>query len=130
MNTALGAIRLRLLHDGSPNATAWVEDIARTDGCGNGCTIYRAEPVPAGWGVGGSYGPPYALLQGSFKRQPGKKERARLQKETGCVLQRGSVIIIDQEDKTDSLSARNHDEPVPQNPASRNAVIGELKMHL
>lgn len=72
--TEHGEFRVRLFSDGAPLAAAFVREVARVaPGC-NGCRFYRAEPVPPNWGSldspdswdGGRWGPPYALLQGSF----------------------------------------------------------------
>ena len=72
-----------------------------TNPCGtspptHSCRFYRAEPVPPGWGRDWFFGPPYALLQGSFggaKVDPFPLRRAA---EGGLVLQRGSLILIDE----------------------------------
>lgn len=69
-----GDVRLRLFADAAPLAAAFVREVARVAPSCEGCRFYRAEPVPPGWGSaelpdswdGGRWGPPYALLQGSF----------------------------------------------------------------
>lgn len=72
--TEHGEFRLRLFSEGAPLAAAFVREVARVSpGC-TGCKFYRAEPVPPNWGSldapdswdGGRWGPPYALLQGTF----------------------------------------------------------------
>ena len=94
--TPKGKIRLRL-NAASPNASRWLTAIAASASRCRGCRFYRAEPVPKGWGRDWNYGPPYALLQGSFLAAGATRELARpeLRREAGCVLQRGMLIIID-----------------------------------
>lgn len=97
----LGRVRVRLARAASPNATRWLTTRAAaaagssSSSCA-GCRFYRAEPVPPGWGRRWFFGPPYALLQGSFGGRasepfpllPGPAEG-------GLVLDRGSLIMID-----------------------------------
>jgi hypothetical protein len=107
--TSLGRIRVRLARSASPNVTRWLE--ARVAAAANrvnspwlsrpaglapcsGCRFYRAEPTPKGWSEDWFFGPPYALLQGSFggvARSP----FALLEREGGLIVRRGSVIMID-----------------------------------
>ncbi|PNH01059.1 hypothetical protein TSOC_013072 [Tetrabaena socialis] len=60
-------VRLQLRRDWAPKACAAVARMAAgaARGCA-GCTWYRHEPAPEGWGVGGFFGPPYGLLQGGL----------------------------------------------------------------
>lgn len=72
--TEAGDVRVRLFADAAPLAAAFIREVARAAPSCSGCRFYRAEPVPAGWGSrelpdswsGGRWGPPYALMQGSF----------------------------------------------------------------
>lgn len=72
--TEAGEARVRIFADAAPNAAAFVRGVLRAAPSCTGCNFYRAEPVPAHWGSkewpdswnGGRWGPPYALLQGSF----------------------------------------------------------------
>ena len=59
------------------------------------CRFYRAEPVPLGWGKDWFFGPPYALLQGSFGGAASHPFPLAAGKEGGLVLRRGSLILID-----------------------------------
>ena len=115
LQTRVGHVRFRLARDASPNATRWLEErAAGATGAAtataaaargipvaalpafkacSGCRFYRAEPVPAGWGHDWFFGPPYALLQGSFGGASSKP--FALGKEGGLILRRGSVIMID-----------------------------------
>mmetsp|Transcript_64757 Transcript_64757/g.204469 ORF Transcript_64757/g.204469 Transcript_64757/m.204469 type:complete len:155 (+) Transcript_64757:636-1100(+) len=43
----------------------------QADACTVACQFYRAELTPPGWGEGGFFGPPYALLQGGIRPLPG-----------------------------------------------------------
>ena len=54
--------------------------------------------MPPHWGHNASYGPPYALLQGSFRAggAHGTDAEPHLVREEGCVMRRGVLIIIDQ----------------------------------
>ena len=54
--------------------------------------------MPPRWGHNLSYGPPYALLQGSFRAggAHGTDAEPHLVREEGCVMRRGMLIIIDQ----------------------------------
>lgn len=72
--TDSGEFRVRLFADAAPLAAEFIRRVAGVaPGC-SGCRWYRAEPVPVNWGSldapdswnGGRWGPPYALLQGSF----------------------------------------------------------------
>lgn len=98
LSTHLGAVRLRLNVKGSPKAVAWLRGLARAPHRCHGCCFYRAEPVPPRWGLHASYGPPYALLQGSFRADGARGTDAapHLVQEEGCVLRRGMLIIIGQ----------------------------------
>ena len=98
LTTSLGTVRLKLNAVGSPKAAAWLRGLARAPHRCHGCRFYRAEPVPPGWGRNGSYGPPYALLQGSFRPDGarGADAQPKLAREAGCVLRRGMLIVIDQ----------------------------------
>eukprot|EP00966_Prymnesium_polylepis_P330683 7386303-Prymnesium_polylepis.1 len=97
MRTPKGRIRLRLNHGGSPNASRWLSSVAAASTHCRGCRFYRAEPVPRGWARDWYYGPPYALLQGTLLATAanGVLARPALQREAGCVLQRGMLIMID-----------------------------------
>lgn len=72
--TEAGEVRVRLFAEAAPLAAAFIRAVAREAPSCAGCRFYRAEPVPAGWGSrelpdswsGGRWGPPYALMQGSF----------------------------------------------------------------
>ncbi|KAG8460581.1 hypothetical protein KFE25_011356 [Diacronema lutheri] len=72
--TEAGEVRIRLFADAAPLAAAFIRAVAHAAPSCDGCRFYRAEPVPAGWGSralpdtwsGGRWGPPYALMQGSF----------------------------------------------------------------
>ncbi|KAJ1633952.1 hypothetical protein T492DRAFT_837221 [Pavlovales sp. CCMP2436] len=72
--TEAGEVRIRLFAAAAPLAAAFVRKVARVAPSCTGCRFYRAEPVPSGWGSkelpdswsGGRWGPPYALMQGSF----------------------------------------------------------------
>ena len=96
--THLGPVRLRLRHGGSPKASAWLQRLAHgaARGC-SGCRFYRAEPVPPGWGQKWFFGPPYALLQGTFRSDgaAAADQQPSLSREEGGVLKRGQLIIID-----------------------------------
>ena len=96
--TPLGAVRLKLNAAGSPKAVSWLRGLARAPHRCHGCRFYRAEPVPPHWGHNLSYGPPYALLQGSFRAggAHGTDAEPHLVREEGCVMRRGMLIIIDQ----------------------------------
>jgi len=96
--TPLGAVRLKLNAAGSPKAVSWLRGLARAPHRCHGCRVYRAEPVPPRWGHNLSYGPPYALLQGSFRAggAHGTDAEPHLVREEGCVMRRGMLIIIDQ----------------------------------
>jgi len=81
------------------NAARSAEESSAQSGAApcKGCRFYRAEPVPAGWGVDWFFGPPYALLQGSFGGSatvPFAWSPAG-GREGGLLLRRGSVIMID-----------------------------------
>ena len=54
--------------------------------------------MPSGWGRDWFYGPPYALLQGTFRAAGARGPHAQpaLGREGGCILQRGMLIMIDQ----------------------------------
>ena len=54
--------------------------------------------MPRDWGRDWFYGPPYALLQGTFRAQDARGVFAKpgLQREGGCILRRGMLIMIDQ----------------------------------
>ena len=54
--------------------------------------------MPRGWGRDWFYGPPYALLQGTFRAKDARGVFAKpgLQREGGCILRRGMLIMIDQ----------------------------------
>ena len=116
--TNLGRISIRLALAASPNATRWLlrraAEATRLSatpmstkpmtsahgardgraGCA-GCRFYRAEPVPIGWGEDWFFGPPYALLQGSFGGSGGHPFALRPAAEGGLVLRRGALIMID-----------------------------------
>lgn len=72
--TEYGEFRIRLFSEGAPLAAAFVREVARAAPKCVGCKFYRAEPVPPQWGSldapdswsGGRWGPPFALLQGTF----------------------------------------------------------------
>jgi cyclophilin family peptidyl-prolyl cis-trans isomerase len=72
--TEAGEVRVRLFAEAAPVAAAFFRALlAAAPACAN-CRFYRAEPVMADWGSaalpdswdGGRWGPPYALMQGSF----------------------------------------------------------------
>ncbi|KAL1520138.1 hypothetical protein AB1Y20_023610 [Prymnesium parvum] len=93
---AFGRVRVKL-RDASPLAKQWVEALlARQPEC-EGCTFYRAEPVPARWGSvewpdnyeGGRWGPPYALLQGGLSARGAPQPQAP--REDNPVVRRGMV---------------------------------------
>lgn len=71
---AYGELRVHL-HAAAPQAVSYLRLLARDAPNRSGFRFYRAEPVPAQWGSldlpdswsGGRWGPPYALLQGSFR---------------------------------------------------------------
>lgn len=91
LGTALGRVQFiyRMTNESvvaAPKAVRWIQALRQKEGqrrrralrsgespCKQ-CRFYRAEPVPAHWGdsalpdssFGGRWGPPYALLQGSF----------------------------------------------------------------
>ena len=72
--TADGEFRIRLREKEAPLAAAFIRRLLAVAPECVGCRFYRAEPVPAHWGSlewedswsGGRWGPPYALMQGSF----------------------------------------------------------------
>ena len=90
--TSLGRVRIRLAMKQSPNATRWLLERVEAS---NDCRFYRAEPVPMGWGTNWFFGPPYALLQGSFGGKAMTPFPLQSAVEGGLVLQRGSLIMID-----------------------------------
>ena len=92
LTTRHGAVRVRLAHAASPNATRWLLQQTAYNDSGWERRLYRAEPVPAGWGRAGFYGPPYAMVQGSFGGAPLDETYMA---EGGIVLRRGAVLLID-----------------------------------
>ena len=119
LETSLGLVRIRLALARSPNATRWLlqrasaattspysspttspspsptaSPSASASPCST-CRFYRAEPVPLGWGKDWFFGPPYALLQGSFGGAASHPFPLAAGKEGGLVLRRGSLILID-----------------------------------
>ena len=69
-----GELRVAL-HPAAPLASHYLRQLVREAPNRTGYRFYRAEPVPPQWGSldladswnGGRWGPPYALLQGSFR---------------------------------------------------------------
>ena len=113
LETRLGSLRVRLADAASPAAARWVREMAARGPCSasradastpthgddgraagrvGGCRFYRAEPVPREWGRDYAFGPPYALLQGSFLWESAGK---KLEKEGGTLVRRGTLIAID-----------------------------------
>eukprot|EP00756_Hemistasia_phaeocysticola_P063321 Hpha_TRINITY_DN6794_c0_g2::TRINITY_DN6794_c0_g2_i1::g.110889::m.110889 len=94
--TEFGRIRLRL-RDKSPKAAAWMDLLLQSHTECDGCTFYRAEPVPKHWGsldwpdtfTGGRWGPPYALLQGGLSARGAPEPKAP--REDNPVVRRGMV---------------------------------------
>ena len=116
-DTPLGSIRVRLARHASPNATRWLLERARAtpnpankttstaatkampattpgvpaaghEPC-SGCRFYRAEPVPARWGVEWFFGPPYALLQ--VRSLPLTRALAGLNRD--CLIRRATLPL-------------------------------------
>lgn len=93
LDTSFGSIRVQLAGQASPNATRWLQ-LRGATGHGSTGRFYRAEPVPTNWGDKWFFGPPYAILQGSFGGAA-STPFALSGREGGLVLRRGSVILID-----------------------------------
>ena len=89
--TPLGSIPLILNHR-SRNASDWLIALAATQPTCKGCDIYRMEPVPTNWGLHWEFGPPYAIIQGSFKVKGNRP--VEFKPEDGRVLKRGMVIMM------------------------------------
>jgi hypothetical protein len=92
--TPFGKIRLKLRRK-SPLAFQWVSNLLAQHRECDGCTFYRAEPVPKHWGSpdwpdhyhGGRWGPPYALLQGGLSARGAPPPKAP--REDNPVVRRG-----------------------------------------
>ncbi|KAI9112713.1 hypothetical protein K1719_016216 [Acacia pycnantha] len=112
LETEHGILRIRLLPDCSPQSVAYILELLALKHC-SGCHLYRAESRGRFWDSDGnhqkyaSFGPPFALIQGTFEAQ-GSIVRD-IPKESCPSIRRGSVAWVDSGPEF-FISLANHNE--------------------
>ncbi|KAL5989547.1 hypothetical protein ACLOJK_010439 [Asimina triloba] len=112
LETEYGTLHIKLFPDCAPRSVAYIIELLRLRHCA-GCHFYRAEDRGGSWDVegnhhtGASFGPPFALIQGSLQAEG--VEFKEIPKEACPTIKRGSVAWIGSGPEF-FISLANHNE--------------------
>ncbi|GMH09283.1 hypothetical protein Nepgr_011124 [Nepenthes gracilis] len=112
METEQGTLHLKLFPDCAPHSVAYILELLGLRHCA-GCHFYRAEGRGSSWDANGnhikdaSFGPPFALIQGTLEAQ-GMKFR-RIPTEVCPMIRRGAVAWVASGPEF-FISLANHEE--------------------
>ncbi|KAL8152207.1 hypothetical protein V2J09_009967 [Rumex salicifolius] len=97
LETKYGTLHIKLYPDCAPNSVAYILELLQLRHCA-GCQFHRAENRGNSWDINGnhlkdaSYGPPFALLQGTLEAQG--VEFKNIETEVCPTIRRGSVAWV------------------------------------